>query len=161
MKTIKELLDETKAAKGVETDYALAKALDLHSGLISDYYSGKRSPNEYACLKIAEALNRPLAEVLAAVRIEAEKDESRREEWRNYFKSIGGIAAAFMLMVCLSVTFIVTSGDLQAKESMSYKAPNPDNTNYALFRRRIRSLISVVHNLYTPVSLPSGRPFRT
>jgi len=109
MKTIKELLDETKAAKGIETDYALAKALDLHSGLISDYYSGKRSPNEYACLRIAEALARPLDEILAAVRIEAEKDDTRREAWRKYYKSIGGIAASFAVLFLLSVTLIVTS----------------------------------------------------
>lgn len=33
MKTT-ELLDAVKTAKGITTDYALAKALDLHSGLI-------------------------------------------------------------------------------------------------------------------------------
>jgi len=147
MKSTKELLNEIKAAKGVETDYALAKSLDLHSGLISDYYSGKRSPNEYACLKIAEALGRPLDEIMASVRIEAEKDENRREAWRKYYKSIGGIAASFMLMVLMSVTFIVTSGDLQAKESMTYQWSNNSNTNYAFFRRKFRSLISVVRRM--------------
>ncbi len=109
MKTIKALLDETKAAKGVSTDYALAKALDLHSGLISDYYSGKRSPNEFACLKIAEALGKDYAEISAIVRIVAEKDENRREVWRRYYKSIGGFAASFMMMCLTSVTLIVTT----------------------------------------------------
>jgi len=114
MKTIKALLDETKAAKGVSTDYALAKALDLHSGLISDYYSGKRSPNEFACLKISEALGKDYAEISAIVRIESEKDENRREVWRRYYKSIGGFAASFVVLFLVSVTLTVTATPAKA-----------------------------------------------
>ena len=93
METTKSLLDEVKVRKDVQTDYALAKELSLHRGLISDYYSGKRTPNEFACLQIAEALGRCYEEIQAIVRIEAEKDETRREAWKRYYKSIVSLAA--------------------------------------------------------------------
>ena len=88
METTKSLLDEVKTAKNIQTDYALAKTLNLHSGLISDYYSGKRIPNEFACMKIAEALNCSYEEVTALIRIESEKDEKRREEWVAFYQKI-------------------------------------------------------------------------
>ena len=106
MKTT-ELLDAVKAAKGITTDYALAKELGLPTQRISDYYKGRgtRYPDEFTCLQIARALGRDYAEVQAAVRIEAEKDESRREVWRDYFKSISRQAAA----TALSLLFVILS----------------------------------------------------
>lgn len=114
MKTITQLLDEVKKARGIETDYALAKSLGINKARISAYYAGKEAPNEYACLQIAEALGRDYSEISAAVRIEAEKDENRREAWRRYYKSIGGIAASFALVFFLAGTLIVTSSPAQA-----------------------------------------------
>lgn len=148
MKTIKQLLDETKAIKGIASDYALAKELDVSTQRISEFNKGKAFPNEYACLRIAAALGRPLDEVMASVRIEAEKDEKRREEWRKYYKSIGGFAASFMLIVFALVTFIVTVPVVQAKESTTYDASLPRNTNYAFFRKKIRAaIVAVLHRI--------------
>lgn len=103
METIKSLLDRAKEATGVTTEYALAKALGLTKQQVSEYYKGRVIPSEYACLQIAKAIGRAYEEVQAIVRIEAEKDEARRETWRQYYKSIGGIAAGFL--ICL-LTFV-------------------------------------------------------
>ena len=108
MENVKKLLDEVKKAKGITSDYALAKALNLPKMRISDYYKGKTAPDRCACKKIAASLNKPLDEVIATVEIDREKDEKRREEWRGYLKSIGGMAASFMLAVLTVVTFFVT-----------------------------------------------------
>lgn len=58
MSTTIEILDAAMQATNTKSKYALAKALGLHSGLVSDYYNGKRSPDEYACLQIAKAIGR-------------------------------------------------------------------------------------------------------
>ena len=84
----KTLLDGIKAKHEIKSDYALAKKLSLPSGHICDYYQGKRTPNEFACLQIARALGKDYAEISAIVRIEAERDESRREEWIKFFRSL-------------------------------------------------------------------------
>ena len=121
MENTKKLLDAVKKAKGIESDYALAKALDLPKQRISDYYKGKTSPDKYACMKIAESLSKPLADVIYAVELDAEKDESRKEAWRRYYKSIGGIAASVMLTVLAVVTFFVTP-EVQAQERQGFAA---------------------------------------
>lgn len=149
MENVKTLLDAVKKAKGIESDYALAKALEINKARISAYYSGKEAPNEFACLQIAEALDRTLDQVLAIVRIEAEKDEKRREVWQKYYKSIGGYAASFMLVLFCFVTLIVTSAEVVAKESTTYKEQMTRNTNYASIARIIRGLVLAVrHTLY-------------
>lgn len=114
MENIKKLLDAVKKAKGIESDYALAKALDLPKQRISDYYKGKTSPDKYACMKIAESLSKPLADIIYAVELDAEKDESRKEAWRRYYKSIGGIAASVALTFFFAVNLIVTPTPAEA-----------------------------------------------
>jgi len=113
METIKSLLDAIKKAKNIESDYALAKALNLPKQRISDYYKGKTFPDNDACLEIARALNLDLEEVITIVQIESAKDETRREKWREYYKSIGGYAASIALFF-LAVTFIVTPTPAEA-----------------------------------------------
>ena len=93
---IKELLDRTKNAAGITSDYALAKTLRINKGRVSAYYSGKEAPNEFACLQISQITGIPLDIVIATVKAESEKDESRREAWENYMKRLGGIAASFL-----------------------------------------------------------------
>ena len=117
MGNIKKLLDEAKQKLKIESDYALAKALNLPKQRISEYYKGINAPNKHACLKIAEALNMELGEVISQVELDAEKDEKKREDWRRYYKSIGGFAASFMLIVFAIVTFIVTC--------LLYTSPSP------------------------------------
>jgi len=117
METIKTLLDQAKAQKSVSTDYALAKSLHVPTQRISDYYKGTRTPDEFACLQIAKAIGKSYEEVSAIVRIEAEKDESRRQAWRDYYKSIGGYAASVMLMFFFTVTLIVTPTPAEASNS--------------------------------------------
>lgn len=114
MGNVKKLLDDVKHVTGVESDYALAKKLGVSKQSVSEYYSGKNVPNEFACLQIAESLGKPLETVIAAVRVEAEKDETRRSAWEKYYKRVGGMAAAVFLAVLLTVTFKVTPADAEA-----------------------------------------------
>jgi len=113
MENIRKLLDAVLVAKGLSNKSDLAKELDVNKARISAYYSGKETPTEFVCLKIAEATGRSYEEVSAIVRIEAEKDENRRKVWKDYLKRIGGIAACIMLFF-LAVNLKVTPTTLQA-----------------------------------------------
>ncbi len=115
MDNVQKLLDEVKRIKGIKSDYALAKSLELPTQRISDYYKTKTMPDDYACMKIAEALEKPLAEVIAIVRIEVEKDEKRREAWRKYYKSLGSVAASIIMTIAFMATMIVTSKNAEAE----------------------------------------------
>lgn len=108
MENVKKLLDEVKRVSEIESDYALAKKLEIPSPRICDYYKGRRAPDEFACLQIAKVLGKTLDEVITAVKLDTEKNEKRRLAWREHYKSIGGIAASFMLIVFAFVTLIMT-----------------------------------------------------
>lgn len=122
METIKSLLDQAKAAKGVESEYALAKALELTKQQVSEYYKGKVIPSEFACLQIAKALGRNYEEIQAIVRIEAEKDEKRRDAWKEFYKKLGGIAAGFILAILVAVTNFLTVSPAEAAPVLKEQA---------------------------------------
>lgn len=123
MENVKKLLNAVKQAAGIETDYALAKYLEIRQARVSAYYSGKEAPNEFACLKISEALDMPLAKVIATVKAEAEKDEKRREEWRSYLKKLGGIAASVALPICAVVILNMTPTPAEAAPNQGFTVP--------------------------------------
>lgn len=118
--TIKQLLDAVKENAGIATDYALAKELGVHRQLISAFYKGTRKPDNGLCREIAQRLHKPLGEVITEVEIEAEKNEQRREEWRRYYKSIGGLAASVALIVFTSYILIVTPSPANASIRADY-----------------------------------------
>lgn len=122
---LNELLDHVKAQNGLMSDGELARKLDVDKRRVSDYRKGERVPDEFACLKIAEALGKPLDSIIATVKAATEKDEKRREAWENYIKRLGGIAASFMTGVFVLVTMIVTLPESQANESRTYSAEVP------------------------------------
>ena len=117
MGNVKALLDAAKAKTGADTDYRLAKNLGLPRARICDYYKGARTPDEFACLKIAEAVGMPLDAVIETVKAEAEKDEKRREEWRGYLKKVGGMAASVALPVIAAVILQMTPTPANARGS--------------------------------------------
>jgi len=95
---ISDLLDETKNALGIKTDGELARNLGVSKQAISGYYNEQRAPDDFACLKIAQATGKSLDTVIAIVRAEAEKDENRKKAWSDYMKSLGGMAASFAVV---------------------------------------------------------------
>jgi transcriptional regulator with XRE-family HTH domain len=119
---IAELLDETKNALGISSDGELARALGIDKRRVSNYRLEERAPDEFVCLKIAEALGKPLDSIIATVKATSEKDETRRKVWENYMKRLGGIAASFVAIIFLLVTTIVTSPTAEASNHQAFKA---------------------------------------
>lgn len=147
MENIRKLLDASKHAAGIESDYALAKTLGISKARISAYYSGKETPNEYACLKISELTGIPLDKVIASVKAESEKDEKRRIEWENYIKRLGGIAAAVVLTFHADVTSKVTWASESIADSGTYSIAKVGNTNYARLFLWFRAVAAAVQRI--------------
>jgi hypothetical protein len=103
MSKAKELLLECKVKLGIQSDYKLAQALEMHSGLISDYMSGKRVPDEYACMRISLILQRNPAEIIAVIQGESEKNPKRKAFWLDFLVHAKQAAKLGMLLL----TFIV------------------------------------------------------
>lgn len=117
---IAELLNAVKEKLGAKSDGELARNLGVDKRRVSDYYSGYRAPDEFVCLKIAQAMGKPLDTVIATVKAASEKDETRRAVWEDYMKRLGGIAASVLVTLCVTVTLIVTPTPSEAAPAQGF-----------------------------------------
>lgn len=74
MSKVVELIDEAKHQCGIESDYALADAIDVGRQAISDARKGRFVPGPYILLRLAKMANRDIGQVIAE--IEAERDQA-------------------------------------------------------------------------------------
>lgn len=105
-----EYLDKCKIALNVQTDYALAKAMEMTTPRISDYYKGKRWPDAYACTRIALALKLDPFEVLADIEEQAAKTESRAAFWRGFTGRTKKAAACLLAALIFGTSFMGGGG---------------------------------------------------
>lgn len=105
-----EFLDDCKKRLGLSSTYALAKAWDMSEVVLGRYYKGDRTPDEFACFKIAETLGIDAAYVIAKIKSETEKDPKKAE----YFKVFGGVLrkqAVNIMLVLVCVTSLLSAPD--------------------------------------------------
>lgn len=96
---ISKVLDDAKAALNVDTDYKLAKRLEISNGYIAQWRKGTRIPDAYACARLAEILGIDPFELLAQVEAATEKNEARRTYWRAVAaKMAAGTVAGFFVV---------------------------------------------------------------
>jgi transcriptional regulator with XRE-family HTH domain len=76
---ISKVLDDAKAELGIDSDYKLAKYLEISNGYIAEWRRGKRIPDAYACMRLADALKIDPIQLLAQIEAETEKNEAPPE----------------------------------------------------------------------------------
>lgn len=82
MKAI-EWVDRVKSAKGIESDYAAAKALGISRNAVSRYRNVPCTLDEDVAAKVAEALGVKLSGVLIDQMAERAKSEKARRELKK------------------------------------------------------------------------------
>jgi len=107
-----EYLDAAKARLNIESDYALAKAMECPSGHIAEVRSGKRHVPLDVAFRIAITLEIDPAQVVADLEEQREKNAKRRGFWRSFSSRAARMSAvlACTLALLLSATF----GSVQA-----------------------------------------------
>lgn len=109
-----EYFYQIKSRHKITSDYKLAEFLKISRARISDYVKGERWPDAYASLQIANALDLDPMQVLADFESQSEKNEQRREVWRDFLsrakKPLG------VLVLVLSFTAILLDGGIGAQK---------------------------------------------
>lgn len=100
---IRERLLECKIKLGIKTDYKLAQALKIDRRRISDYMAGKRKPDAYIAVKMADVLKTHPLLLLAEFEGETERNEEIRNFWVNFAQRIK--AGAVGMLVLISTAF--------------------------------------------------------
>ena len=129
---LENVLDQIKDKNQVTSNGELGRILEINTRRLGEYYGGKRAPTDDDYAKIAMASGRRVDELQAMVKLSIETDQKSREVWTKYYKSIGGYAASFMLMLFASVIFIITTPQNAVAKTTTYVSTNASNTNYAL-----------------------------
>jgi DNA-binding transcriptional regulator YdaS (Cro superfamily) len=86
--TTTELMDEIKEIKGLESDYALAKLLDVRPQTINSYRTGRTQMSDEMALKATRVLGRRLAPVLVSLAAERAADPEIKKVWQEVAKLI-------------------------------------------------------------------------
>lgn len=100
-----ELLDKCKVILGLESDYKLAKELDIPRMRISDYRLDKIKFDEYACFKIAEITRKSPTKVIARVLANNTKNERKRLFFQQFFMIAGLWITLGVMLPLLGSTF--------------------------------------------------------
>jgi predicted transcriptional regulator len=82
MNTI-EYLNEAKKVLQIDSDYALAKALQIRSSAISNYRSGKSQMDDDVAVKIAAIIGKHAGIVMLDMHREREKNPELRAVWTS------------------------------------------------------------------------------
>lgn len=77
------LLDEVREFKGLESDYALAKVLNVRTQTISSYRTGRTQMNAEMALRAARVLGRAPAPLFAMLAAERAKNPDVAKVWAD------------------------------------------------------------------------------
>lgn len=123
MITTRELLAAVRAAQGIESNYRLARLLDVPEKSVQRWNSGKHTPDDSMAVRLAEMAQLDPAEVLASMHAQRCTDETLRTVWQTVAERTRAAAAA-ALAVILSVLCTGTP-DAQARAIVDVSATAP------------------------------------
>lgn len=107
MRSIDQLLDDLKAAKGLKSDYALAKHLGVVSGSVQNWRHKRTLPDPQAITKIALELGIDADVLLLEIEAQRSRTEYSREAWLRIAQRLQGGAAPAGFMLALAVSLLV------------------------------------------------------
>lgn len=119
MKTTLEYLQAVKEKLGIESDYALANALDLTREAISSYKLKKSIMNDDTCAKVAEILEIDVFMLITLANYERSKTEDRKRYWSNLYQTAAKNLATALSIVVVSLGLISMPNEAKAEGSNS------------------------------------------
>ena len=88
MKTSIEYLNDALTAIGNPPDREAAKVLKIASGTISNYRTGKRTMDNFACLMVAKILDIDPLLCVSSASFEAEQNEEKKQIWLDLWNEL-------------------------------------------------------------------------
>lgn len=128
MKSVK-FLEQVKARYGLKNDRQLAVHLNMTSGTISQYMTGKRVMDDEACLAVALALDINPMLVVGAACIDRAEKSGQKSLWEVFMSRTAATAAA--VLVTSGVTLFLTPPSANAATVRVSDASIAKNIDYA------------------------------
>jgi hypothetical protein len=109
---ISELLDKAKERANLQSDYALAKALGVQTGIVANWRKAKRHPSNEEAVQLATLAGLNEMQVIAEIELRTANTDKKREFWKSYLESRG--IAACLTMTALAASIILTPEPAEA-----------------------------------------------
>jgi anti-sigma-K factor RskA len=103
-------LDAVKAQLEIESDYALAKRMEVTRGQILAMRNGSRPIPLAVAFKVAITLQLDPAEVIADLEEQREKNPKRRDFWRSFLSRAALVIVTVACTLALSFSAISEGG---------------------------------------------------
>lgn len=108
--TPSEYLDAAKKRMAIESDYELAKRLEIPSGNLPPMRRGERNVPLDVAFKLAITLQLDPAEVVADLEQQREKNPSRKAFWSGFMSRAQHLAVVVLCTLALSFSGIYGNG---------------------------------------------------
>lgn len=125
-----DLIEQAKKNQGIETDMALAKALDVSRSAVSSWRKGVQLPDTVRCAALAGMTGIPLAKVLGVV---GEARAISREEKAVWRKLAASAAAVVLMVLAIPLPGYSAHGQQSGKCSVSGPVAASQTDDYAKF----------------------------
>ncbi|WP_052877918.1 hypothetical protein [Chromobacterium subtsugae] len=107
MKLSSDYLRDALEKMGDKSQNKKAEELMLKGNTLSQYMTGERIMDDFACIMVAKVLGIDGMEVIAAAQMEREKNDERRAIWEDFRKKLGvklGTAGLALILTMGSLT---------------------------------------------------------
>lgn len=105
-----EYLDAAKARLNIESDYELAKRLNVKRGPLCQMRQGERAVPLDVAFKLAITLELDPAKVVADLESQREKNPTRRAFWDSFTSRARSVAALILCTLAFQLSAISGSG---------------------------------------------------
>lgn len=97
MQTTKQLLDRAKKAQGIESDYALSKALGVVQSAVTHWRSGRSHPDDAIAARLAAMAGQEPTAVIAELHAARAKSPEVRALWIRMADQLRHAVAAVLV----------------------------------------------------------------
>ncbi|ABM94792.1 DUF3693 domain-containing protein [Methylibium petroleiphilum] len=138
MISTRELLEAAKSARGLPSNYRLARELDVPEKTVQRWNTGKNSPDDVHAAQLAELAGLDPAEVVVSIRAERSTEPAMRSLWEGIAKKLerAGVPLALLFAVILSAFFGFDGGPDAGAALLSSVAISAENGLYIMSTHR-------------------------
>lgn len=101
MRTSRDYLEEALAKMGDISDLKKAERLKVGRSSLSQYRSGDRIMDDFACILVANELGIDPLAVIYAANHDREKNAERKSAWEDFRKKLGVMGVAGLLVLAM------------------------------------------------------------
>lgn len=131
MKSSMDYLIEALERTPGETGEDKAKHLKISGNTLSQYRRGERIMDDFACIMVGRVLGIDPMKIIAACQEEREKNQERKEFWRDFRTTLSGLGIA----AALGVTMVAMP---EAAHAYTVNDGSMTNVYYVKFRSQKR-----------------------